>query len=47
MEDRFIKVGDFVKLRIGGVIGKVEFLDKKKVVVWVGDFKMMIKFWDF
>ncbi|MBX2871384.1 MAG: endonuclease MutS2 [Saprospiraceae bacterium] len=46
VEERPIKVGDFVKLRTGGATGKVESLDKKKAVVWVGDLKMTIKLRD-
>lgn len=46
VEEKPIQVGDFVKLRTGGATGKVESMDKKKAVVWVGDLKMTIKLRD-
>lgn len=46
VEERPIQVGDFVKLKTGGATGKVESVDKKKAIVWVGDLKMTIKLRD-
>ncbi len=46
VKNRPIKVGDFVKLRTGGATGKVESINKNKVVVLMGLMKMTTKLRD-
>ncbi len=41
-----IQVGDFVKLRTGGASGKVESINKNKVIVMMGIMKMTVKLQD-
>ena len=46
IEDRPITAGDYVKMKSGGATGQVESIDRKRVVVLMGEMRMTIKLRD-